>query len=115
MIGVVAEGGVQTGCARLGRVSCCWAKAIGEKNDCASNKVMTLRARELHIMRILLQKQPQITQITQIRKIGGIGGICGSKSQLYGIDGAPPTDEEDYFPKRSVSHDGLACPGVAGD
>src|ERR1044071_6624174 len=53
MIGVVADGGVQTGCARLGRVSsgvCCWAIARGRTSDCTSSKAITLR-----IMRILLQ------------------------------------------------------------
>ena len=55
MMGVVADGDVQTGCVRRGRVSCCCADAMGRKSDCASTNVMTRRARELHIMRILLQ------------------------------------------------------------
>src|SRR5215212_4242503 len=46
MIGVAAEGGVQTGCVRLGRVSsrvCCWAIARGRTSDCTSSKAITLR------------------------------------------------------------------------
>src|ERR1044071_1681024 len=68
MIGVVAEGGVQTGCARLGRVSCCWAIATGRTSDCTSSKTITLR-----IVRIVLQT------IHRLHKIGVICGICGSK------------------------------------
>src|SRR5215208_7751903 len=46
MIGVAAEGGVQTGCVRLGRVSsriCCWAIARGRTSDCTSSEAITLR------------------------------------------------------------------------
>ena len=52
MIGVVADGGVQTGCVRRGRVLefVVEQNAMGRKSDCASSKVMALRTRELHIV-----------------------------------------------------------------
>ena len=47
--GVVAEGVVQPGSTRRGRVCCCCADAMGRKSDCASNKVIARRTRELLI------------------------------------------------------------------
>src|ERR1700754_323044 len=57
MIGVVAAGCGHAGCALRGRVSvevCCCCARIGERNNaCASSTMITLRAREQRIFKVL--------------------------------------------------------------
>ena len=60
--------GAGHGCVRLGRVSCCWAIAMGRKSACTRSKAITLR-----IARIVLQNCAQITRIKHWFRVQPLG------------------------------------------
>jgi hypothetical protein len=69
MTGLDAAGVGHVACVRLGRVSCCWAIAMGRKSECTSSKAIALR-----IVRIVLQKAGQDKNYSHNGRVCGIDG-----------------------------------------